>query len=96
MPCLRPPDAEGARALPTDANGLPAGDKSGYMGKRNRSGQWKIRWFVLKDKLLQYYKVVVGGPFQRGRWGHANGGPDSPGPSGPLRVHHRGRCAKGL
>ena len=30
------------------------------MGKRNRSGQWKIRWFVLKDKLLQYYKVRLG------------------------------------
>ena len=27
------------------------------MGKRNRSGVWKVRWFVLKDKLLQYYKV---------------------------------------
>jgi hypothetical protein len=46
-----------AQRLPVDANGRPTGDKTGFMGKRNRSGQWKVRWFVLKDKLLQYYKV---------------------------------------
>jgi len=38
-------------------SGLPTGDKAGYMGKRNQAGVWKVRWFVLKDKLLQYYKV---------------------------------------
>ena len=38
--------------------GLPGGDKAGYLLKRGRSTNiWKGRWFVLKDKVLQYYKV---------------------------------------